>query len=339
MIEKRYLTYPIETIKTIIKNGSTSEYIVSASVNDYKVINDGNTDGLVLNAVYSFEQIGAPMLLSEKKVSYPYPNTAPYIGTLPKFDPHYVMKVKYNDYDKNKNVIDYTSSDGLQKQIKYDKNNLLPKIIFNCPIGSNTNTDRIAFLNFEGSLTNEPNLTLYGPSGGTTTVTNSTSHNGYYSYTGTEADKIGIKGTSPGPYNVYIDIWVKNGGNLPIIQKKNSSNFYQDLSTPQLIKIENSWTLYRYTCNNTVPVYEIAINPNSNFIDDIKVYPIIIGFNDPVEPFHFKYYSYDGAGQLIVETDENDKSTYYEYDASGKLSLVRDNDKNIIKKYEYKFQQ
>lgn len=38
-------------------------------------------------------------------------------------------------------------------------------------------------------------------------------------------------------------------------------------------------------------------------------------------------------------TDVNNKTSYYEYDAYGRLQLVRDQDGNIIKTYDYHFKQ
>lgn len=65
-------------------------------------------------------------------------------------------------------------------------------------------------------------------------------------------------------------------------------------------------------------------------IDEVRVYP---------DDAFMSTYTYEPVTGMTSETDANGKTLFYEYDVLHRLKLVRDQDGNIIKTYEYKFRQ
>ena len=49
--------------------------------------------------------------------------------------------------------------------------------------------------------------------------------------------------------------------------------------------------------------------------------------------------AFNEIGQKISEVDENDKIQYFQYDALGRMKYVLDEQRNILKSYEYNFKK
>lgn len=71
-----------------------------------------------------------------------------------------------------------------------------------------------------------------------------------------------------------------------------------------------------------------VIGTNYAYIDEVRLYP-----SDAL----MTTYTYDPLIGITSETDPNGISIFYEYDDFGRLRLIRDNDGNIVKTYEYKY--
>jgi hypothetical protein len=85
----------------------------------------------------------------------------------------------------------------------------------------------------------------------------------------------------------------------------------------------NGFTYYEYELpsgNSTITI------TGSATIDELRLYP---------KNARMRTVTYDPVLGKTSECDENNRVTYYEYDNLGRLSLIKDENKNIVKVYEY----
>jgi hypothetical protein len=131
------------------------------------------------------------------------------------------------------------------------------------------------------------------------------------------------------PY--ILSFWSKNGTPFVIINHTTTT-----LTPDKVIPHPNTgWTYYEYTvvgpCDLSVDNTSIHINnPQPFYLDELRVYP---------KDARMTTTSYDLKVGKITECDANNRIIYFEYDALGRLRIVRDENKNVIKTYEYNFKQ
>lgn len=93
----------------------------------------------------------------------------------------------------------------------------------------------------------------------------------------------------------------------------------------QLLATKQGWSLYKWDINNT----EGVVITGSQ-IDEVRLYPVGAQMTTYVyEPF---------VGMAAVD-DANNTILYYIYDGLNRLQLIRNIDRDIVKQYEYKYNQ
>lgn len=86
-----------------------------------------------------------------------------------------------------------------------------------------------------------------------------------------------------------------------------------------------NWTCYEHTVTGTSSV-TIA---GSGYIDEVRLYP---------STAQMTTYTYLPLIGMTSQCDAANHITYYVYDSFGRLKLVRDQDNNLIKKFDYQYQ-
>lgn len=86
------------------------------------------------------------------------------------------------------------------------------------------------------------------------------------------------------------------------------------------------WSYYEHKIVN--PAGGTITVSGSNVIDELRLYP---------ENAQMTTYTYDLLVGLTAQVDVNNRIIYYEYDNEGRLMLIRDQEKNILKKNCYKY--
>ena len=124
-----------------------------------------------------------------------------------------------------------------------------------------------------------------------------------------------------------IQLAAKHGGNVPIITLWLGG--VNPVAGPALVKIseQGNWDVYEATYSNGGT--KVEINSNDNFIDELRIYA-----NSSSE---MNTYTYD-RGLITTVTDRNFVRTIYDYDVFDRLICIRDQNRNIIKQYDYQYQ-
>jgi hypothetical protein len=109
-----------------------------------------------------------------------------------------------------------------------------------------------------------------------------------------------------------VSVWSKTGGTVKV----------NGVSQTNILATQNGWNFY----STTVSGVSSVIITGSGLIDELRLYP---------RDANMITYTYKPLIGITSTTDDNNTIVYNEYDALNRLKIVRDKDKNIIKRFDY----
>ncbi len=241
-------------------------------------------------------------------IALPVSDFQPYAisGNTTSQDSRYRQMISFDTYDNNYNILQFTPANQTSSAYIYDYNNQYPVAQI-----MKATSDQVAFTSFESD--GKGNWNNY--TGSVTTVTAvpfPPTGNKYYNLTTSATlSKAVTNGKS-----YIISYWSKNGiytitgGGSPV----NTTG-----------RIIGGWTYYEQKVTASSTTLTIT---GTGAIDEVRLYP---------DDAQMTSYTYDPFGGLTSQCDINNRISYYEYDALHRLNLIRDQDKNIVKKFCYDY--
>lgn len=241
------------------------------------------------------------------------------LGTF-NYDPHYNSEVQFPLYDANGRILEQNKTNDIKETYIWDYNKMYP-----VAKAVNASQNQIAFTSFEAdeagsNFTLNPANVINNPTVGAFT--------GKKCYLLTDFTIVSTNINVP--YLEYkLTYWYKSDQSFakPIIL----NNGTPVTPFPNSIKTKAGWSY----CEYTVPASftgSLSIGKNAAgvnvYLDEVRFYPVLSQMNT---------YTFDPLIGMTSETDVNGKTVYYEYDKLNRLTLIKNEDKDIVKRICYNY--
>ena len=214
-------------------------------------------------------------------------------------------RIRFYNYDNFGKILEQSKNRDARQSYIWDKVNNNP-----IAVAANASASEVAFTSFESDA--HGNWTY---SGLPIPDNSSPTGNMYYSLTNGAINVTGLTSTKA----YIVSYWSKNGSAIV--------NTNTGVAGP----FRNGWTYYEHKMPIGTTAISVSNNGANALIDELRLYPA---------DAQMTTYTFNSISGVTSQCDVNNKITYYEYDLLGRLSLIRDQDRNIIKKicYSYKGQ-
>lgn len=218
---------------------------------------------------------------------------------------YYKKLGSYLRYDDANNIIEKAKENDIPSAFIWDYNKQYPIAEV-----TNARAQDIAYTSFEAD--GNGNFTI---SSSIRNTTDSRTGKRSYNLSNGNISKSGL--ITGGKYT--ISFWAKSG----------TISLNTVSLVPSSATIINGWQYYETFITGSSSV-TIATLSGSATIDELRFFP---------SDSRMTTYTFDPIIGMTSSTDMNNLTTYYEYDALNRLSLVRDRDRNIIKRISYQYKQ
>jgi len=234
-------------------------------------------------------------------------------------DSHYQPVVAFNKYDLYGNILQESQvgapthayiwgyNDG---NYPYDNTYPVAEII-------NTNSDSVAYTNFEqlrNSGTTWGNWTF--PYAGI--MLDNTAPMGSSCYSVSSADTITKINLISG-HSYVVSFWAKTGASITVTGSSGSTITNTATGNPK-----SGWTYYEYSVTGSTKV-KIG---GTGLIDEVRLYPSTAQMNS---------FTFTPLMGIASKCDTKNDITYFVYDNVGRLIQVLDQNRNIVKQYQYNY--
>jgi YD repeat-containing protein len=217
-------------------------------------------------------------------------------------DSRYELRISENKYDSFGNIVEQQKASDSKMSYIWDYKKYFPVAEI-----ANADSASVSYTSFEADGTGNWNI---GNSNRDTSQS-ITGHNSYQLSNG-DLTKSGLSSST----EYLLSYWTKNSNAFSITGTQ---------GTAQKGKTINGWTCFVHKIKG---ISSVSLS-GTGIIDEVRLYP----WSAQMTTF-----TYDPLIGVTSQCDTRNSLIYYEYDGFGRLKLIRDQDKNILKSFNYKYQ-
>ncbi len=306
------LTYPADysdaNAGTVVADMKNTRHMHSAVITTKTKLNNSTSSQLVSGMINKYQVVNSKVLnhetalleLAQPVLPASIPDYLPVSGST--YPTSYAAKLLFEAYDIANNISQMRKKDDIPLSYIWDYNK-------SYPVAEVTNAlqQDVAFTSFEADGTG--NWTV--PS---TTRDNTTAITGSRSYSLASGSITKSSLTSGKGY--VVSYWSKSGA---------YSISGATVTITRQGRVANGWTFYESEITATSTTITVS---GSGLIDELRCYP---------QGSLMNTYTYTPVIGISTQCDPANKINYYEYDSFGRLLLIRDQDRNVVKTFEYKY--
>ncbi|MEO6901929.1 MAG: hypothetical protein ABI315_02095, partial [Bacteroidia bacterium] len=309
MADRNMINVPIEQTKISVQGWDV--HVIDGQVTTYKMNNNFIAKDKDFKLKFNNSGTSNQDLISVE------PSTITTAGNFT-FDSHYEEANACNTYDTNNNLLELKDRKNLYSFIREPgTGNVWAKTL-------HTNYNDIAYSSFEHEDVNKDFTHWWYTN---TNIVTLAAFNGNKALKLKDGDEGYVKSiVSLSKYQNYkISFWAIDGAVNVNTMEGEGITSSRSLLTLRTGPTRQGWTYYEGVFSNAI----LVILSGTATIDELRLYPVNARMHT---------YVHKMAQGIISECNENNQKTDYLYDEFNRLKLVKDQDGNILKKNEYKYQ-